>query len=460
MDQRELTPTAWVERLCAQLEELVDFERSVEYMLSDFQRQDERLLGLASSTYGDFKENIRERVDRYHAVVGREPREDTAYWQGVHGRLNGLVDVLREHPVLDRAIYALNGELRIGLDLSIKRIPGSQACFMVVGLVDYAVEHSPEAAARAFARLIDEGERKQLTSYEMVLFRGMHIESTHQISSVLSVVPWEEARRYIPGIAVQSLLGMDKRANGLPIAAIVSTARWGPVIVPQDYDFEASWPTRPESFRDDALLFINLLALTHGLGLQSTGYIYNGVEQEIERLVGSSLSFRSSRVWTRDGHSNMTVPTTPAISMEGFTEAQRLFPKMRHAPDRLRLALSRLASSLSRTGPHAVLDGIVDVAIALEAMYQVGPPEQTYRLGTRAAHFLEECAERRMATYRTVRDFYKARSAIVHGGSGDEGDALGTSLDIARRTLRKLILEGGPSSFSDWDEFVVTGGSE
>ena len=454
MSQRNFVPTDWVERLRARLEDLVDFEKSIEFMLTDFQRQDEQLLGLSSRTYGDFNENIRGRVDRYHAVIGREPRDDSAYWQGVHSRVNGLVDVLLEHPVLDRATYTFDGELVIGLELSVKRLPRQQVCFMVVGLVDYAVEHTPQVAANAFARLIDEGERQELISYEMVLFRGMHVESTHEISQDLSLIPWEEARQYIPDLAIQSLLGMDNRSDGLPIGVVACPARWGPAIVPGDYDFEGAWPDRPRSFRDDALLFINLLSVTHGLGLQSTGNIYNGVGREIERLVGSSWS---SRMGTRGGHANMVVSAAPELLMERLSEAKRLFPRMHEVPDRLRLALSRLASSLSRSGGHAVFDGIVDVAIALEAMYQVGPPEQTYRLATRASYFLEESAESRVATYKAVRDFYKARSAIVHGGTGDEGDVLNGSLEIARRTLTKLVLEGGPSSFADWDELVIAG---
>ena len=460
MTQWDSAPTDWVERLHAQLEDLVNFEKSIEFMLSDFQRQDERLLGLYSSTYGDFTENIRRRVERYHAVVAREPRDDTAYWQGVHSRLNGLVDVLKAHPVLDRAIYTEDGELVIGLDMSVKRQQRQQVCFMVVGLVDYAVEHTPQAAANAFARLINEGERQNLTSYEMVLFHGLHVERAHRISQELSVIPWEEARQYIPDIAVQSLLGMDNRAHGLPIGAVASPASWGPAIVSEGYDFEVAWPDRLRSFRDDALLFINLLSVTHGLGLQSTESTYNGVEREIERLVGNAPSFRSSRTLTRGDHSNMIVPTTPEISMEKFSEAKHLFPKMCAAPSRLHLALSRLASSLSRSGRQAVSDRIVDVAIALEAMYQVGPPEQTYRLATRASYFLEESAESRRTTHKTVRDFYKVRSTIVHGGNGSEGDVLDAGLDIARRTLTKLILEGGPSSFTDWDDLVIAGGGK
>ena len=37
----------------------------------------------------------------------------------------------------------------------------------------------------------------------------------------------------------------------------------------------------------------------------------------------------------------------------------------------LRLSLSRVASSLSRTGIHAAFDKIIDLAIALEIMYQL-----------------------------------------------------------------------------------------
>ena len=54
----------------------------------------------------------------------------------------------------------------------------------------------------------------------------------------------------------------------------------------------------------------------------------------------------------------------------------------------------------------------------------------------------------------------RPRSSIVHGGTGDEADVLDAGFDIARRTLSKLILEGGPSNFSDWDELVIAGGAE
>ena len=228
-----------------------------------------------------------------------------------------------------------------------------------------------------------------LTSYSMMLFRGLHVEGTHDVAPSLSVISWQEARQHMPDTIVHSLLVGSNSTGGEPIGAVVSPTKWGPVIVPADYDLEGNWPARSQSFRGDALLLIDLMAVTHMSAARSTGRTFKGVEQEVARLVGMSPFFRVSRGDVRDDLSNVVVPVTPEMSSEKFSEAERLFTKMRSDQGRLRLALSRLASSLSRSGPHAALDSIIDVAIALEAMYQVGP-ELTYRLATRSSYFLGE----------------------------------------------------------------------
>ena len=457
MNNENVSPADWCERLRARLEDIVNFEKSIELLLRDLQRQDERLLGLSNSTDSDFTENIRRRVKRYSTAVGREPRDDSAYWQNVHSNLNGLLDVLREHPVMERAIYTYEGELVIGIDMFVSRRPRQQVRFMVVGLVDFAVEHTPRCAVSAFDRLISEGERRELNSYEMVLFRGLNVERPQRISEDLCLIPWEEARQYIQDIAVRSLLGNDYRIDDLPIAAIASHANWGPLFVSEKFDFEGDWPDSPKSIRDDALLFINLLSVTHRLGLQGIGYTYNGVSRDIDRLIGSDPSFSPPSMFMHNLNFSLDNPKGPQMSMDKYAGAKKLFPKVREAPERLKLALSRLASSLSRAGPFSELDGIIDVAIALEAMYDVNPPELTYRLATRASHYLEDNAEGRISIYHSVRTFYRARSNIVHGGIRREVQIFDAGLETARRTLTKLLLEGGPSNSTEWDELVIFG---
>ena len=250
---------------------------------------------------------------------------------------------------------------------------------------------------------------------------------------------------------------MDSRTDSRPIAAIASPSRCGPVFVPSNYDFDGAWPERPRSIRDDALIFIDLLSLTHGVGLQTTGYTYTDVERKIERLLGRDISHRPSTMSERGGRSSIRMPSKPGVSVDKLSEAVQVLSKMRKSTSGLRLALSRIASSLSRSGPLAELDSIVDIAISLEAMYRVGPPEQRYRLAMRASCFLEDRPENRKAIHQTVRNFYKARSAIVHGGTGDIKSVLVSGREIASRTLTKLALEGGPSKFEDWDDLVISG---
>ena len=242
-------------------------------------------------------------------------------------------------------------------------------------------------------------------------------------------------------------------------STLVSPLKWGPAIVPPDFDFTGNWPARSQSFRDDALLLIDLMAVTHESAVQSTGQTYNGVAQEIERLVGRNPFTREFPGKVREDISKVAVPAKPSMSAEQFSEVAALFPKLRTGDDRLRLALSRLASSLYRPGPLAVADKVIDVAIALEIMCRAGS-ELSYRLATRASYFLGESVEDRLATYETIRAFYSTRSSIVHGGAEHAQDAFEAGFAIARRNLSKLALEGGPSNTNEWDNFVIAGGGK
>ena len=246
-------------------------------------------------------------------------------------------------------------------------------------------------------------------------------------------------------MTARSLLGMGIRIDSAPIGAVVSPAKWGPVIVPAKFDFASNWPDRPESFRDDALLLIDLIAVTHESAVQSAECSYDGVAEEIERLVGMK-PFRMELPGGMPEHIyKIAAPTKPKTLAEQFLEAVTLFPKLRNGDDRLRLALSRLASSLYRPGPLAADDKVIDVVIALEMMCRAGS-EVSYRVATRASYFLEESVKGRLVIYESVKTLYKTRSSIVHGRAAHTQDAFEAGFSIARRILRKLALEGGPSN--------------
>ena len=455
MTQKKFALDDWIEELTTRLDAILRYERELEYALSELRWRGEQTLGLSGNTHENSTVNIRERIRQYSMVVRRTPRHDSDYEQVVSRLLGSLVDVLREHSTLDRAIYISDNQLVFGLDLGVERLQEQPLIFMVRGLVDYAVEHSPQATADAFARMLERGERQSLALYSIVLFRGLHVEGKHDFAQGLSVMSWQEARQYIPNIAVRSLLGESNSFDVLPIGAVVYKMKFGPAVVPVGYDFKGKWQAKPSSFRHDALLLIDLLAMTHETAVLTAGWVYSDVNRQVRRLLGRYSFFRTSHEF--DDILKKGGPTKPKMSLEKLPGAAALFPKIRNDEGNLKLALSRLALSQSRFGPYAASDSIIDVAIALEVMYQAGS-ELTYRLAMRASYFLEKSAEDRMAIYEVIKAFYKARSDIVRGRTWNE-EILTRSFDVARRTLIKLAVEGGPSKSEDWDNFVIAGGS-
>ena len=93
-------------------------------------------------------------------------------------------------------------------------------------------------------------------------------------------------------------------------------------------------------------------------------------------------------------------------------------------------------------------DAVLDSSIALEIMYELDGSEISYRLATRAGALLGTAAESRVEVFQQVREFYKARSMLVHDGRvpKDSLNALAQAreagADIARRTLRELSVVG------------------
>ena len=464
MSRRTFKLDEWIERLIARLDEIVSYERDIENSVSDLRRRGEQMLGLPAGIDIDKNATIRDRIARYYLTSKPAKYLVLDYEQNVSRCQDAILTVLREHPTLDRSIYLSDDKLVFGIDLAIQREQGYDAKRMVIGLVDYAMEHDPNTAAHAFAQMIERGANHDFNSYSMMLFRGLHVTDIHHIRSGLSVISWDEARQYMSNTDVRPLLGRSNRIDSAPIGAIVAPVKWGPAIVPKDYDFEQGWPDRPSTFRDDALLLIDLLAVTHERPVQSTGRVTNCVEREIERLVGMGGYVRSVPGLS-DDVSSVIVPDKPVLLIDKLAEASDLFAKMRGDGGRLRLALSWLASSLSRSGPRASLDRVVDSAIALELMYRAGS-ELSYRLATRASYFLESTSDQRMETYDIIRSFYSVRSKIMHGRASDDNASLSAieqayrgGFVVAQRTLRKVVLEGGPSNTSDWDRFVITGQS-
>jgi len=145
-------------------------------------------------------------------------------------------------------------------------------------------------------------------------------------------------------------------------------------------------------------------------------------------------------------------------------------------PDSFALALSRFNDYFGRVNE---LDGLLDLVIALEALFAGESQEIGYSLALRCSYFLEPDAEKRKAIFTRLRDIYDIRSYIVHGRAGlprkwrklhgqDYDIAIASVVDDAegyvRQAIRKIIADKHLDKFQNlvwWrrflDELVLRG---
>ena len=451
LSQRRFAPTEWVEELSRSLQELVDYERRLDESLIRLRWQALSALGIRTDSHDDVDARVRDRVsDEYWTSFGSTPPWDSAYRGIVSDRLNKLLKVLLEHPSFKVAVYqAEDGQPALGVNLGVSRIPGHQMIFLLMGLIDHAVEHSPTATADALAQIIQRGDDRNLSSYWILLFRGLYPESRHEFQNGLSIIPFEEVRRYLPDDRIRLVLEAgDSEINRDPIGAVIYEAKWGPLFVPAGYDMDGlDWPESLGAFRDDALLMLDVLAVVHQRPVSSSRTHTTVVEHQIEHLVGHRPSF--SRV-VRDimGVNTMRIDpvATPTIADGKLAECEQLFLSCKH-DFQLRLALARLASSLARTGEHGAFDKVLDVVIALEVMYQLDASRgKGSRLSSLARQFIGGDREDLRWIDRTAESVYAARNGVIHDGTlpHDSGQIYEDAFELGRRTLLHVAVSGRP----------------
>lgn len=132
-----------------------------------------------------------------------------------------------------------------------------------------------------------------------------------------------------------------------------------------------------------------------------------------------------------------------------------------HHPNFLSLPLGRFHDYYGRTSE---VDGLLDLMIALEALFGGGGQEVGYSLAVRCSCFLETEVEKRKTIFNRLKDIYDVRSSVVHGRStlpkkwrklrGEDYDvALALIVDDAeeyvRQAIRKVLIDKQLNKFEN-----------
>ena len=118
----------------------------------------------------------------------------------------------------------------------------------------------------------------------------------------------------------------------------------------------------------------------------------------------------------------------------------------------LEIAIDRWLSS---KGPRDLADRLIDLRIALEALFldHSDNAELAFRLATRGAWYLGEGVHERKRISGDLRNVYRAASRVIHAGSpgGDARDqaTLHRAQDLCRSAILRMMDESGKLEWGD-----------
>lgn len=131
-------------------------------------------------------------------------------------------------------------------------------------------------------------------------------------------------------------------------------------------------------------------------------------------------------------------------------------------PRRLQTAVDRVNFAAERDRPD---DQLLDVLIAMEALFGDSSGAIGYKIGMRCAAFVEKEYHKREHIRRAIADAYRTRSALVHGGRRTDASESTTRHLVAEllvclrnsisRIIGQLLSGGGVPDPGDFDRLLL-----
>lgn len=400
----------------------------------------------------------------FSMVHHRNIRGEAENKAALHEALDPVRYILRSHPTIARVVSPIIGQDEFWMEILNS---GGLTCTtdLIAGLMARASELSGDRFRTAAAELngllgsvpvespgpvpgeLDAG-------YDAVLFYGLTFKEPIDITEGIVVLPYKQVRRFVDKRLVDELAPKAAGFHGWQsLGAVVRPFRWRPAFQ-RTGSLRDRVPRKPGSFFQEALVFLDLLAVAHAAPVPHLAFMTDHIDRSAGRLLGLANHKGNHRLGRSaqsfDGFDLCPEPAPKAL--DEAKEAHKNRTSKRYA--RVAKTVSRLSDALVMDGRFSDEDRIVKVAIALEQMYDLPQGKISRELRNRASLYLGVDSASREWIRKSVNEFYSARSSIVHSRSSNVpsqtiSEAFDKGFDIARRTLFKMLREGPPKNWGE-----------
>ena len=468
MTEAEYSADDWIDRLASALRLLA---KEQEPWLKKYYDETPYVHVMSEESNGISSESSLNHLQDIYAIArhGGKIFGEKEHYTALRKLLDPARHILRSHPTLGRVMSLIIGEDNFWIQVLGN---GQSMCLidLVAGLVVRARKLPGDgfvAAATELEAFLDRAwiERKACvpgnldTGYDAVLFYGLNIKKRIKIANDMAIFPSEQVQAFVEKSLIKELASQGAGLHGWQsVGAVVRPFQWKPKFY-REGNIRSSGPNRseveqPEIFFQQAVVFLELLAVAHTTPVLRLAMLPQCIKHSAGQLLGGvsrSGSFSQGR--SAQGFDGFEV--CPELVPEALAIAREAFDNRDHKRfEEMAPIIGRLDEALARDGRYASEDKILDVAIALERMYQLDRGISR-KMQTRVAWFLGGEDGSRLQEMETIKNFYNTRSGIVHNKRKQNSTACNQEIfnkgfSIAKRTLFKLLREGAP----DWEKLV------
>ncbi len=462
----KFTAEDWVERLAQALTELA---KTQERYRDEFARHRQQRIRMESDQprprwWRAFDHPSHDLWDFYWFTCAGKDQYYIGEYSSLCAALTEVRRVLVEHPAWAGLVGPSGDRDEFWLQILAHGSPGS-LLKVISGLMARGIEVPQDGfrvAAAELHGLIDPGgDREQIpvpndlsVGYHIALFHGLHVREEVQLTDNITLRPLQQLAAFVDEDMLEDIVPeVIRYGDQQSLGTLVQPFRWKP-------EFRSDFVPRlngGRSFFEDAEEFVELLALFHDAPVICLARIPDCIHPTASYLLGDSPYNKS---WSPAARSFDMFDGAIDLRVDALDEARKAFRERQSdhyqycAP-----IIARLAEALARSGRFQAEDKILDVAIALERMYELEGNDISFKLKMRAATFLETSTAGRVQVLRDVKKFYDVRSGIVHKrkkppSAEVKEQAFTQGFKVARRSVIKLLQDGSPA---DWDEMVIAG---
>ena len=456
----------WVDRLVRALAQVHEVEGECLEELAERRWQRERSERDFLSRF-QMSDPARDLQSFYHHACYSEGRYFEERYARLRAALHDAAHILGQHPALTAVAQARKN----GHEFLVRIFGGTHGnsrISMVAGLMCRAQQVGKDGfsvASRELKSLLDLSLEEGFGSipndlamgYHVSLFYGLQLSEGVEIADDVIAVPLKQTSAFLNRDVLQNVApGIASGNRWKAVGAILNPVPWKPILLSLGDESvpQLDWGG---SFSEDAQALIEILSVSHGEPIVSLMDIPYCIDRTASLLLGQP-HYHSSTSWKSWAQAFGGLTKSHQLDIDALDQAKQVFLD-RGRYQEFASIVSRLSEALARTGQYAADDKILDVAIALEQMYELDRGEISFKLKIRAACFLKSDTQARERVFKDVGDLYDARSGIVHRrtkqlSAETKRDAFNKGFGVARRSVVKLLREGSPP---DWNKVVMAG---